>query len=314
MTAYTSFWVGDARITKIPEIAIDTATSQQLFPNGDAQALEADAGHWGDGSYDPERRLLRQSIHAWLVETPEHTVLIDTATGNDKERPTAPLFHQLDEPFLERLQAIGFAPENVDLVLHTHLHADHVGWNTRLKNGQWVPTFPNARYVFSEREYAYNRALSSAREEIAPIRRQAGLGKPDHEPLPGVFADSVSPIVDAGQDQRIDIDDTGIEGFRFLSAPGHSIDHAAISYTSNGETALFWGDVMHHPLQFRHPEINSVYCEFPQAARDSRHKIIRHAADHQALVFTTHFGDTSVGKISMGDHGFDWTFAQGVES
>jgi glyoxylase-like metal-dependent hydrolase (beta-lactamase superfamily II) len=312
MTTLETFLVGDARIIKVPELTLDEVDAAQLFPEGDIEALNSDATHWGEQSFDAERGLLRQSIHAWVVQTPTHTVLIDTATGNDKQRPTAPLFHQLTEPFLERLQAVGISPEAVDFVLLTHLHADHVGWNTRLQGGRWVPTFPNARYIFSEREYAYNLALSRERKAVVSIQQQAGMGTPRHEPLAGVFEDSVMPIVAAGLDQRIVIDNSVIEGFCFHSTAGHSIDHASISLTSRGETALFWGDVMHHPLQFRRPEINSVYCEFPQAAQRSRHRAMRLAAELDALVFTTHFGASSVGRVSRQPHSFDWQFTQGV--
>ncbi|WP_313571275.1 MBL fold metallo-hydrolase [Pantoea piersonii] len=173
MTTQETFLVGDARIIKVPELALDTVDATQLFPEDDLKRLMSDASHWGERSYDFENGLLRQSIHAWVIQTPTHTVLVDTATGNDKLRPTAPLFHQLKEPFLARLQAIGVSPEAVDFVLLTHLHADHVGWNTRLQGERWVPTFPNARYVFSEREYSYNLALSRERGAVARIQRQA---------------------------------------------------------------------------------------------------------------------------------------------
>ena len=312
MATQETFLVGDVRIIKVPELALDAVDATQLFPEDDLKGLLSDASHWGKQSYDFENGLLRQSIHAWVVQTPTHTVLIDTATGNDKLRPTTPLFHQLKEPFLERLQAVGVSPEKVDFVLLTHLHADHVGWNTRLQDERWVPTFPNARYVFSDREYNYNLALSREQGSVARIQRQAGIGTPRHQPLDGVFEDSVMPIVEAGLDQRIGVNNTVIEGFRFHATPGHSIDHASISVTSRGETALFWGDVMHHPLQFRRPETNSVYCEFPKAAQQSRHKAMLLAAETGALVFTTHFGDSSVGKVSQQAHGFDWQFIQGV--
>lgn len=314
MTSPTTFRVGDALITKVPELALDTVDIAQIFPQGSPQVLASDASHWGERSFDSAHGLPRQSIHAWVVQTPTHTVLVDTGTGNDKQRPTAPLFHQLDEPFLERLEAIGVSPEAVDLVLLTHIHADHVGWNTRLRDGHWVPTFPNARYVFSELEYSYNRALSLEREAVASVQRLAGLGEPGHEPLSGVFEDSIQPIVTAGLDQRIVIDESDVEGFRFHSTPGHSIDHASISLTSQGETALFWGDIMHHPLQFRRPEINSVYCEFADEARQSRRMAIRQAVELDALVFTTHFGDSSVGRVTRHAYGFDWQFVQGIQS
>lgn len=314
MATQETFHVGDMRIIKVPELALDAVEATQLFPEGDLNELLSDASHWGKQSYDFENGLLRQSTHTWVVQTPAHTVLIDTATGNDKLRPMAPVFHQLKEPFLERLQAIGVSPEAVDFVLLTHLHADHVGWNTRLQNERWVPTFPNARYVFSDREYNYNLALSREKGAVASILQQAEMGTPRHPPFENVFEDSVMPVVEAGLDQRIGVNNIEFEGFRFHPTPGHSIDHASISVTSRGETALFWGDVMHHPLQFRHPEINSAYCEFPEAAQQSRHKAMQLAAELDALVFTTHFGDSSVGKVSQQTHGFGWQFIQGDRS
>lgn len=307
----TPFRVGDATITKLPEITLEKADIGALFPDGDPAALIADADRWGSPSFDRERGVLRQSIHAWLVKTPTHTVLVDTATGNAKQRPTMPVLHQLDEPFLERLHQAGVAPDAVDLVLLTHIHADHVGWNTVLRDGRWQPTFPNARHVFSAREYAYNAALTEGAAQAATMRQQAGLGDAVRQPAPGVFDDSIEPIVDAGLDRRIVIDDTDVESFVFHATPGHSIDHASISFTSGGETALFWGDVMHHPLQFLHPELNSVFCEFPEAAREARQRAMRYAADHEALVFTTHFADSSAGRVSRRPDGFDWHFRGG---
>lgn len=121
-----------------------------------------------------------------------------------------------------------------------------------------------------------------------------------------------SALSEAGLDHRIGVNNTEFQGFRFHSTPGHSIDHASISVTSRGETALFWGDVMHHPLQFRRPEINSAYCEFPKAAQQSRNKAMKLAAELDALVFTTHFGDSSVGKVSQQTHGFDWQLRRPV--
>jgi glyoxylase-like metal-dependent hydrolase (beta-lactamase superfamily II) len=309
MQDITTYRIGDATITKISEIALDGIEGSFLFPGVDPDSIARERGAFGPGSVEPRTGSLRLSVHSWLVQTPERVVLIDTATGNDKERPGAVVLHHLNEPFLERLKAAGVSPEDVDLVLMTHLHADHVGWNTRLVDGRWVPTFPNARHVFSARERAYATALSAGDGSDAAIRDQAKLGPIEHPPLPGVYEDSVLPIVEAGLAREIAIDGTEVvDGFRFLPSPGHSIDHASICFTSRGERALFWGDVMHHPLQVVRPDWNSVYCEFPEAARRSRQWAMSHAAETRSLVFTTHFAESSVGRISRNGDGFSWQF------
>ncbi|BAM89506.1 beta-lactamase domain protein [Bradyrhizobium oligotrophicum S58] len=305
----TTHRVGDATITKIFEIGLDAVEGEFLFPSIDPASIARERGRFGPGSVDPRTGALRLSIHSWLVQTPERVVLIDTATGNDKERPGAAVLHRLNEPFLDRLRAAGVAPDDVDLVLMTHLHADHVGWNTSLAGDRWVPVFPNALHVFSGRELAYLAALSAGDGSDAAIRDAARLGPMLHPPLPGVYEDSVRPVVQAGLARQVVVDGSEVaDGFRFLPSPGHSIDHACISFTSRGERALFWGDVMHHPLQVARPDWNSVYCEFPQAALTSRRWAMEHAAETGALVFTTHFAESSAGRISRDGDRFAWQF------
>src|SRR3569832_290907 len=155
MQDITTYRIGVATITKISEIAQDGIEGSFLFHGLDPDSIARERGAIGPGSVEPRTGSLRLSVHSWLVQTPERVVLIDTATGNDKERPGAVVLHHLNEPFLARLKAAGVSPEDVDLVLMTHLHADHVGWNTRLVDGRWVPTFPKARYVFSRQEFDY---------------------------------------------------------------------------------------------------------------------------------------------------------------
>jgi len=309
MQDITTHRVGDATVTKLFEIGLDAVEGSFLFPGIDPGSIAREGRGFGPGSVDPNTGSLRLSIHSWVVRTPERVILIDTATGNDKERPGAAVLHRLNEPFLDRLRAAGVAPEDVDLVLMTHLHADHVGWNTHLVDGRWVPTFPNARHVFSGREHAYLAALSAGDGSEAAIRDAARLGPMAHPPLEGVYEDSVRPIVEAGLAREIVVDGSEVvDGFRFLPSPGHSIDHACISFTSRGERALFWGDVMHHPLQVARPDWNSVYCEFPEAARTSRRWAIDHAVETGSLVFTTHFAESSVGRIGRDGDRFAWRF------
>src|SRR5215469_11879086 len=307
--------VGDATVIKIPELALDASDPAFFYPGqvNVPAAVEETRKLW-PGSVDPQAGLLRQSIHAWLVRTPTRVILVDTGAGNDKDRPNAPSLNHLNGPFLDRLKAAGARPKEVDLVLLTHLHVDHVGWNTKKVDGRWVPTFPNARYIFSRRERAYIAALSAADGSDAAIRAEAKLGPRPHPPLPliyeGVYEDSLRPVIDAGLAQEIVVDGTeAVEGFSFLPNPGHSIDHACIRFTSRGEQALFWGDVMHHPLQFVRPDWNSVFCEFPDAARKARRWAMNRAAETNALVFTTHFAESSAGRVSHVGDRLTWHFA-----
>ena len=257
---------------------------------------------------------MAQSVHSWLVRLPGRTVLIDTATGNGKSVPTVPRFNHLDEPFLARLAAAGVRPDDVDLVLLTHLHVDHVGWNTRRDGGRWVPTFRKARHIFSRTEQRYAEKL--ARERPAPDLPPAALGLADHPPLAGVYEASVKPVIAAGLAEAIDIGGTDIDGtdigdgFSFHATPGHSIDHASIRLRSKGQEAWFLGDVMHHPLQVYRPDLRSVYCEFPEPARASRQRMLEAAADSGATCFTTHFAESSAGHVTRRGKRFGWKFLE----
>nr|WP_260181515.1 MBL fold metallo-hydrolase [Sphingomonas sp. BK580] len=169
------------------------------------------------------------------------------------------------------MAAAGVAPEEVDAVLLTHIHSDHVGRNTRLVEVDWVPTFPNARIVVSSLEYFYGLALVAGEGRgIQAARDRAGLGEPVRVPASGTFEDSILPL-DAAKVRRIVVDRSEVmPGIRFLSTSGHSIDHASIELTSDGEVAIFAGDVFHHPLEVYEPDLVTTFCEFPAAARRAR--------------------------------------------
>jgi len=290
MTALKQFHIGDARITKIVEQLLPPAPASFLLPQSNAQTLRQHAAWLGEEHLSPVEQTLRVSCHGWLVQTATHTVIIDTASGNHKNRPLNPLFHQQNTPWLENLRQAGVAPEDVDYVLLTHLHVDHVGWNTRWVDGKWVPTFPNARYVYSAAEYDF-------------------YADPTHVKAPsaGVFEDSVQPVVDAGLGWPIGTDQPSpLDGFQFHPTRGHSHDHLSISYSANGEVALFAGDVMHHPIQIAEPQWNSVYCEYPEAARQSRRWVLDFATAQEALYCSSHFAGSSAGRITRLDDHFVW--------
>ncbi|WP_207482792.1 MBL fold metallo-hydrolase [Arenibaculum pallidiluteum] len=304
-----TYRIGDATITRIDELALAAFQFGMLYPGADPEALERHRERFGPGSLDPGTGTFVQSVHSWLVRTPHHTILIDTATGNDKLRPDVPALHRLNEPFLARLAAAGVAPEEVDHVLLTHIHADHVGWNTRLVDGRWVPTFPNATYVFSRIEQSYGESLADGAEPADAVRSDRALGPAVRRPFDRVYDDSVRPVIEAGLARLVEVDGSEVlEGLSFIPTPGHSVDHASIRLVSRGEQALFAGDVMHHPLQVYEPSLNSCFCEFPEAAVRSRARVLEDAAESGATVFTTHFAESSAGRISRNGERFAWQF------
>jgi glyoxylase-like metal-dependent hydrolase (beta-lactamase superfamily II) len=303
-----TYRIGAATVTRIDEIPLPNRVPSVLYPDLDAGAME-EYGHFlTGGSYDRKTGTLAQSIHTWLVRFSGYTILIDTGVGNGKTLPTAPQFDHLDLPYLDRLLAAGVQPAEVDFVLMTHLHSDHVGWNTRFESGRWVPTFPNAKYIFSHTEQRYNASLSG--HKPAPDLPRPALGKPVRQPGSHMYDESVAPIIESGLALLIDVDGTEpVDGLSFLPTPGHSIDHGSICLRSGGPEALFLGDVMHHPLQVYRPDLRTIYCEFPEASRASRAWIHSHASEKNALCFSSHFAESSAGYISRRTGGFHWRFA-----
>jgi glyoxylase-like metal-dependent hydrolase (beta-lactamase superfamily II) len=290
-TTTRTFQVGNLTISRIPETVLTAFAPAALLPQWDAERVRDHMNWLIPGSMGEAGQHLVLSTHAWLVRSPKSTILIDTGIGNDKVRG-APLFHQLKTPFLERLLEAGASPDDIDYVVMTHLHTDHVGWNTLLVEGRWVPTFPKARYIFSRTEYEALDAKSKARTDPR-----------------GFFEDSVQPIVAAGQGVLVDAGPLAlIEHLTLHPTPGHSIDHWSISMSSRGETALFAGDVMHHPVQVYQPGWSSIFCESSEDAQKSRMWALQFAADNDALFFSSHFAESSAGRIRCGG-GYNWQFA-----
>lgn len=286
-----TYRIGEVTVTRLSEITLDV-TPAMLYPEWHPELLEEHENWLCPNSWNEDRTRLLQSIHTWIVQTPRHTILIDTATGNDKARPFVPPLDHLHEPYLDRMNAIGVKPDQVDFVLMTNLHVDHVGWNTQLVNGRWRPTFENATYFMPKLEQAFF-ALPANREH----------------PRYCVYEDSVLPVIASGQAELVVADGTEIiKGFRFLPTPGHSLDHMSIALQSQGEEAIFGGDVLHHPLQVYFPQLNSIYCESTERARISRRWVLNYAAERQAIYFSTHFPESSAGRISRRGDAFAWRY------
>lgn len=291
-----AFKIGDVTVTKVEEQLLRAIPPTFLYPELATQEFAKLEQTLTANDLEPSREALVLSVHTWVVRTPRHLILIDTASGNDKERPTNPLFHRQKLPYLDRLKEAGVDPEAVDFVFNTHLHVDHSGWNTRLVNGRWVPTFPQARYVFPKAERDYYSSPASHNDANLPSL--------------GVYEDSVLPVIEAGL-----ADYVGPEGgeyldvFEFIPTPGHSIGHISIALKSGGETAIFAGDVMHTALQVARPDMNTVYCEFADEAKRSRQKLLSRAAETRALYLSTHFPGSSAGFVTSDAHGFTWRYA-----
>ena len=287
-TTTKTYRIGDTRITRVTDTLLHGLTPSFLYGDWNPDVLDEQPQLRGLLDEAGEQVIL--SVHTWVVEWAGQVVLIDTGIGNHKDRPFSKLFHQLETPYLERLGALGIQPEDVDHVLLTHLHADHVGWNTRLVDGRWVPTFPNAKYVMPQGDLDF-------------------YATPDADSRRMVFDDSVAPTLAAQQAISIDIGGGEyLDGFRFHPTPGHCAGHMSISLTSRGEMALFTGDVVHTPIQLYRPQWNSVFCREQEQARESRRWLLDFAADQGATVFTAHFPDTSAGLVTHQGSGFEWQF------
>ena len=293
MTKPRFFSIGDARVACVVDTVLDNFTLQQLLPDmlDDDRRLAEEISH----TVAPDGRHLLLSVHSWVIQNRGKTILVDTGAGNDKDRPNARYFDKIRTSYLARLADLGVSPDDVDYVLHTHLHVDHVGWNTMLVDGRWTPTFPNARFVFSAKEYAYFTDPANLNE-----RNRTSFQ---------VQEDSVKPIIDAGMADMIEVTgDEVIPGFSFHPTPGHTMHHASIVLESAGVKAIFAGDLLHHPIQVRNPDLLSVFDPERQRTVESRRWALGYAADHNATWFSSHIPQPSAGRIVRAGDRYSWTF------
>ncbi|MBR0813687.1 MBL fold metallo-hydrolase [Bradyrhizobium diazoefficiens] len=272
--------VGQVKITKVVELETVGSTRfiLPLASNDEIRRLP-----WLIPHFATEEGRLKMSIHSLVVETPSQRIVVDTGLGNDKQGRSVPTWNNRTTPFLATMMAAGFAPDSIDTVLCTHLHVDHVGWNTKLVEDRWVPTFPKARYVFGKTEYEHWLEHSTEPDKRA------------------VFDDSVKPIVDAGRADLIPSDHRLCEEISMIPTPGHSPGHISILIRSDGEQALLTGDVAHHPCQMTHLDWSSTADSDQTQSATTRRELFGRFADTPTLVIGGHF---SAGHIKRDGDAF----------
>lgn len=290
--------VGNSTITRIEELIGPLFDPKTFFPDYSKEIIEKHRGWIYPNHIDESSGRIIASMHSWLIETPHHKILVDTCIGNDKERMPYRDWHRMQTPWIANLKAAGATPEQIDYVMCTHLHVDHVGWNTRLRNGQWVPTFPNARYVFSEIEFKFWEQERNAEnpEVFNAVNNQT-------------FDDSVLPIM--GLAELIEGEVDLIDDLLHISpAPGHTPGSITLTLTSGDDKALFTGDVCHHPIQVYEPHWNSAFCEMPDTAIATRRRILEFCVENNAMMMPAHFGPSFAGYVQESSGGFRFKFCE----
>jgi glyoxylase-like metal-dependent hydrolase (beta-lactamase superfamily II) len=288
--------IGDVRVTRVEEEVRPSFQPRDWFLDFSDEELEPHLAWLAPDYFSMASGRVISSIHTWVLRTRGRTILVDTCTGNHKDRPGWPAFHMLDTPYLERLRAAGVAPEEVDLVLCTHLHVDHVGWNTRLENGRWVPTFPNARYLVSRKDHEHYARLAADPGTKALTRN--------------TFNDSVLPIVEAGLATFIEGEEELADGLRLRPATGHTPGQVRLDLSSGGRMACFCGDVLHHPLQVPLWHWRSVVCSDPERACETRREVLEHCAESGALLLPAHFAAPHGGYVASRGPSFAITWPE----
>ena len=293
--------IGDIRVTRIEEGVRPSSRPSRWFLDYNADEFAPLMKWLVPGFYAPELGQVISSVHTWVLRMPSgKVILIDTCTGNHKDRPEWDVFHMLDTPYLERLRAAGVAPEDVDIVFCTHLHVDHVGWNTRLEDGRWVPTFPNARYLISKPDFEhFTRAVK------LPTTTQMTRN---------TFADSVLPIVEAGLATFIEGTEEIDHGLQLSPAPGHTPGQARLDLRSGGRMACFCGDVLHHPLQVPLWHWRARVDVDPDLGRQTRRQLLEHCVETGSLLLPAHFAHPHGAYINAdgGTFSLEWPVQPGA--
>lgn len=264
------FQLGEVEIGRIVEFEGEFAPARVIVPDSSPQLWQDNASWLAPDHWIPETDGYRGAAQTWLLRSEGKIVLVDTAIGNDKNLPNQPRFDHVTTDFLARFAESGVTPGDVDVVINTHVHFDHVGWNTRLDNGEWAPTFPNATYL---------------------IPRPDQLHFVDHP----IYADSIAPVLDRAVLWE---DSYRVDGNLTLeAAPGHTPGSSVVRLVSGTDRAVFVGDILHSPVQILRPDHNSCFCEDPEQAVATRRAVLDRAADNAELVVPAHFAGAGAVEV-----------------
>jgi glyoxylase-like metal-dependent hydrolase (beta-lactamase superfamily II) len=280
-----TFKVGDATIHRIIEMECGFTPALEFLPNLTKEQLDENRSWLSPAALDANDNLVL-CFQSYLVQIAGQNILVDSCVGNDKDRAARPLWHRKkDNAFMSGLKRAGIGPDDIDYVMCTHLHVDHVGWNTKLENGRWVPTFPKARYLFAKTELDFWLA-ENAKAEVAPI------------------ADSVVPIVEAKACDIITSDYSLNDLVSVFPSPGHTIDHYGVKVGKPGADAVFTGDLIHSPLQARYPDLTMRVDYNPAQGAASRRKFLETYCDTNTVCCFAHFPSPSKGYVKRWGDGF----------
>ena len=280
----SNWQIGNVKITRVVEIEA-TGGTRFLLPQASPEAIKPI--DWLVPHFATAEGKLTMSIHALIIDTGARRIIVDTCLGNDKKREI-PAWNMLQTTFLEDLEAAGYPRESIDTVLCTHLHVDHVGWNTMLVDGKWLPTFPNARYLFGAKEWEYWQ--STAQEDFGEV-----------------VEDSVAPIIDAGLADLVEMDHQVCDEVSLFPSPGHTPGHVCVRIRSaGGEEAVITGDSMHHPCQIARPEWSSAVDADAAAAQKTREAFLKKYSNSDTLIIGTHFATPTAGHLKKKESGEYW--------
>ncbi|WP_327290653.1 MBL fold metallo-hydrolase [Streptomyces sp. NBC_01198] len=273
---------GGVRVTRIGLFENAPLPPAAFFPATDRARWEANRSWLAPAHWDPDADRVRIAVQAWLLRSAGRTVLVDTGLAADSARTGV---HPGGVSLVEALAAAGVAADDVDTVVNTHLHADHVGGNTRFDSsaGERVPAFPRARYLFSRADLDFFDSRT--------LTEQPGRSAVVH-------AESIEPVLRAGQADVWEGGHVIDEHLHLEPAPGHTPGHAVLSLTAGGERALFVGDLLHSPLQVLTPEVSSCFCHDPATAARTRRRVLEQAADERALLVPAHFGGARAVEVA----------------
>ncbi|MFE1192352.1 MBL fold metallo-hydrolase [Streptomyces olivaceoviridis] len=286
-----SFLIGDVEVLRIVEWQGPYVPAADLVPGCGPEVWEAHAAQRVPDHREAGGDRAVVALQTWVLRTGGRTVLVDTGVGDGRERPGNPLFHRRQGDFLGRLERAGVRPGDVDVVINTYLHADHVGWNTLDAGGAWMPSFPGARYLLP----------AADDHHFGPAGGYAGGARPVDRL---VYEDSVAPVHRAGQAVLWEDTCRVDEHLVLESAPGHTPGSAVLWVESRGERAVFVGDLLHSPVQILRPGCSSCFClDSGQAAR-TRQRVLQRAAEERALVVPAHFGGAGAVEVREAAHGF----------